>query len=153
MRVLNDIPAAGNAANSLSGGKPAAHNTDGFDGKSRLIYGICVLAYTLYIAVSTSDVTIQNSIITNQDDCLAISKGSNIIFQNNHCTGGHGISIGSVASGSTVSNVHITGNTITNNVQALRIKTDANATRYVIKLNVDNQMCSDECSQVGPSAV
>ncbi|CAE6356533.1 unnamed protein product [Rhizoctonia solani] len=119
---------AGNAANSLSGGKPAAHNTDGFDGKSRLIYGICVLAYTLYIAVSTSDVTIQNSIITNQDDCLAINKGSNIIFQNNHCTGGHGISIGSVASGSTVSNVHITGNTITNNVQALRIKTDANAT-------------------------
>jgi hypothetical protein len=26
--------AAGNSANSLSGGKPAAHNTDGFDGMS-----------------------------------------------------------------------------------------------------------------------
>ncbi|KAJ1301722.1 hypothetical protein OPQ81_008955 [Rhizoctonia solani] len=100
---------AGNAANSLSGGKPAAHNTDGFD-------------------VSTSDVTIQGSTIINQDDCIAINKGSNIIFQNNQCTGGHGISIGSVASGSTVSTVHITGNTITNNVQALRIKTDADAT-------------------------
>ncbi|CAE6494960.1 unnamed protein product [Rhizoctonia solani] len=101
---------AGNSANSLSGGKPAAHNTDGFD-------------------VSTNDVTIQGSTIINQDDCIAINKGTNIKFLNNHCTGGHGISIGSVASGSTVSGVQITGNTITNNVQALRIKTDANATR------------------------
>ncbi|CCO36549.1 hypothetical protein RSOLAG1IB_08532 [Rhizoctonia solani AG-1 IB] len=106
---ININNAAGNAANSLSGGKPAAHNTDGFD-------------------VSTSDVTIQDSTIVNQDDCLAINKGSNIVFQNNKCTGGHGISIGSVDSGSVVSNVHITGNTITNNVQALRIKTDASAT-------------------------
>ncbi|KAF8691012.1 Glycosyl hydrolases family 28, partial [Rhizoctonia solani] len=106
---INIDNSAGNAANSLSGGKPAAHNTDGFD-------------------VSTDNVTIQGSTIINQDDCLAINQGSNIIFQNNQCTGGHGISIGSVASGSTVSNVHITGNTITDNVQALRIKTDASAT-------------------------
>ncbi|CAE6384143.1 unnamed protein product [Rhizoctonia solani] len=105
---INIDNSAGNAANSLSGGKPAAHNTDGFD-------------------VSTNDVTIQDSTIVNQDDCLAINKGNNITFQNNKCTGGHGISIGSVASGSTVSNVHITGNTITKNVQALRIKTDADA--------------------------
>ncbi|KAG8694019.1 hypothetical protein FRC11_002494 [Ceratobasidium sp. 423] len=106
---INIDNSAGNSPNSLSGGKPAAHNTDGFD-------------------VSTNDVTIQGSTIVNQDDCIAINQGSNIIFQNNHCTGGHGISIGSVASGSTVSTVHITGNTITNNVQALRIKTDADAT-------------------------
>ncbi|CAE6451101.1 unnamed protein product [Rhizoctonia solani] len=106
---INIDNSAGNAANSLSGGKPAAHNTDGFD-------------------VSTNDVTIQDSTIINQDDCIAINKGSNIIFQNNHCTGGHGISIGSVASGSTVSGIQITNNTITNNVQALRIKTDADAT-------------------------
>ncbi|KAH7334254.1 glycoside hydrolase family 28 protein [Rhizoctonia solani] len=106
---INIDNSAGNAPNSLSGSKPAAHNTDGFD-------------------VSTNDVTIQGSTIVNQDDCIAINKGSNIHFLNNHCTGGHGISIGSVASGSTVSNVQITGNTITNNVQALRIKTDADAT-------------------------
>ncbi|KAH7338572.1 endo-polygalacturonase PG1 [Rhizoctonia solani] len=106
---INIDNSAGNAANKLSGGKPAAHNTDGFD-------------------VSTNDVTIQDSTIVNQDDCIAINKGSNIIFQNNHCTGGHGISIGSVASGSTVSSVQITNNTVTNNVQALRIKTDADAT-------------------------
>ncbi|CAE6425055.1 unnamed protein product [Rhizoctonia solani] len=106
---INIDNSAGNSANSLSGGKPAAHNTDGFD-------------------VSTSDVTIQDSTIINQDDCLAINKGSNIKFLNNKCTGGHGISIGSIASGSTVSNVNITGNTITGNVQALRIKTDNDAT-------------------------
>ena len=33
------------------------------------------------------------STIHNQDDCLAINKGSNIVFQRNTCTGGHGISV------------------------------------------------------------
>ncbi|KAH7323396.1 pectin lyase fold/virulence factor [Rhizoctonia solani] len=100
---------AGNTPNSVSGGKPAAHNTDGFD-------------------VSTSDVTIEDSTVINQDDCLAINNGSNITFQRNTCTGGHGISVGSINSGKTVSNVHITGNTIVNNDQALRIKTFGTAT-------------------------
>lgn len=34
-----------------------------------------------------------SSTIHNQDDCLAINKGSNIVFQRNTCIGGHGISI------------------------------------------------------------
>lgn len=50
------------------------HNTDGFD-------------------CSTQNLVIQDSVIHNQDDCLAINKGSNITFQRNSCTGGHGISI------------------------------------------------------------
>ncbi|EIN11876.1 endo-polygalacturonase [Punctularia strigosozonata HHB-11173 SS5] len=58
------------------------HNTDGFD-------------------ASTTDLTIQNSVVHNQDDCLAINKGSNIV---------------------------ISGNTVVNNDQALRIKMDATAT-------------------------
>ena len=33
------------------------------------------------------------STVLNQDDCLAINKGSNIVFQGNTCSGGHGISI------------------------------------------------------------
>lgn len=33
------------------------------------------------------------STIINQDDCLAINKGSNIVFQRNTCMDGHGISI------------------------------------------------------------
>ncbi|CAE6356516.1 unnamed protein product [Rhizoctonia solani] len=121
---------AGNSPNHLSGGKPAAHNTDGFD-------------------VSTSDVTIQNSIITNQDDCMVINKGSNIIFQNNKCTGGHGISIESVASGSIVSNVHITDNTIIDNVQALRFKTDKSATSGSVSSVTYSGNTATGCTEYG----
>ncbi|KAF8893417.1 pectin lyase fold/virulence factor [Infundibulicybe gibba] len=62
------------------------------------------------------------------DDCLAINRGSNIVFKGNTCSGGHGISVGSIDSDATVSGVVISGNTIINNDQALRIKTDAAAT-------------------------
>ncbi|CAE6393788.1 unnamed protein product [Rhizoctonia solani] len=127
---INIDNSAGNSPNSLSGGKPAAHNTDGFD-------------------VSTNDVTIQGSTIVNQDDCIAINKGSNINFLNNHCTGGHGISVGSIASGSTVSTVRITGNTITNNVQALRIKTDASATSGSVSGVTYNGNTATGCTSYG----
>ncbi|KAJ7171263.1 glycoside hydrolase [Mycena filopes] len=100
--------AAGNAANSRSGGLAAGHNTDGFD-------------------VSANNVRIQNSIVTNQDDCLAINRGTNITFTGNSCTGGHGISVGSINSGVVVSGVTISNNVVTNNVNGLRIKTDAAA--------------------------
>ncbi|KAF8596697.1 endo-polygalacturonase PG2 [Ceratobasidium sp. AG-I] len=109
MSKLTIDNSAGNAKNSKSGDKAAGHNTDGFD-------------------VSTTDLTIEDSTISNQDDCLALNKGSNIIFQRNTCTGGHGISIGSVSTGATVKNVQILNNKIINNDQALRIKTKADAT-------------------------
>ncbi|KAF8198129.1 endo-polygalacturonase PG1 [Pholiota molesta] len=99
----------GDQPNSQSGGKPAGANTDGFD-------------------VAGNNVIIEKSTVHNQDDCLAINKGTNIVFSGNSCTGGHGISVGSISSDVTVSGVVITGNTITNNVQALRIKTKATAT-------------------------
>ncbi|KAF4620649.1 hypothetical protein D9613_000235 [Agrocybe pediades] len=104
----------GDQPNSKSGGQAAGHNTDGFD-------------------VSANDVTIQNSNIHNQDDCLAINKGTNIVFKGNSCTGGHGISIGSIDSSVTVSGVVISGNTITNNDQALRIKTKSSASGSTVK--------------------
>ncbi|KAG6808128.1 hypothetical protein H0H92_005303 [Tricholoma furcatifolium] len=110
--VMSDLVidnSQGDYANANSNGQPAGHNTDGFD-------------------CSTTDLTIQNSVIHNQDDCLAINKGSNIVFKDNTCTGGHGISIGSISSDVTVSGIVISGNTIVNNQQALRIKTDASAT-------------------------
>jgi len=101
--------AAGNAANSRSGGLPAGHNTDGFD-------------------VSANNVRIQNSVVSNQDDCLAINRGTNITFTGNSCTGGHGISIGSIQSAVTVSGITISNNVVTNNANGLRIKTVATAT-------------------------
>lgn len=109
MSKLTIDNSAGDAANSKSGGKAAGHNTDGFD-------------------VSTTDLTIEDSTVYNQDDCIAINKGSNIVFQRNTCVGGHGISIGSISTGATVSGVIISGNTITNNDNGLRIKTKASAT-------------------------
>jgi len=99
----------GDAPNSKSNGIAAGHNTDGFD-------------------CSTTNLIIQNSVIKNQDDCLAINKGSNITFSGNTCSGGHGISIGSISSDATVSNIVIKNNIITNNDQALHIKMDADAT-------------------------
>jgi len=69
---------------------------------------------------------------SSQDDCLAINRGSNIVFQRNTCTNGHGISIvrlcssvfdlatahlviqGSIDSDVTVSGIVIAGNTIIN---------------------------------------
>jgi polygalacturonase len=87
--------ALGDQPNSNSGGKAAGHNTDGFD-------------------CSTHDLVIQNSVIKNQDDCLAINKGTNIVFKGNTCSGGHGISVGSVDSDATVSGIVISGNTIIN---------------------------------------
>ncbi|KAI0703008.1 endo-polygalacturonase PG1 [Cytidiella melzeri] len=109
MSQLTIDNSAGDAPNSKSDGAAAGHNTDGFD-------------------VSSTDLIIEDSTVHNQDDCLAINKGSNIVFQRNSCTGGHGISIGSITSDAVVSGVIIQDNTITNNDQAIRIKTDSDAT-------------------------
>nr|1K5C_A Chain A, Endopolygalacturonase [Chondrostereum purpureum]1KCC_A Chain A, ENDOPOLYGALACTURONASE [Chondrostereum purpureum]1KCD_A Chain A, ENDOPOLYGALACTURONASE [Chondrostereum purpureum] len=89
--------------------KNLGHNTDGFD-------------------VSANNVTIQNCIVKNQDDCIAINDGNNIRFENNQCSGGHGISIGSIATGKHVSNVVIKGNTVTRSMYGVRIKAQRTAT-------------------------
>ncbi|KIY43128.1 polygalacturonase [Fistulina hepatica ATCC 64428] len=84
-------------------------NTDGFD-------------------VSADDITIKNCVVKNQDDCLAINDGTNIVFEDNTCSGGHGMSIGSIASDKTVSSVTISGNTVTDSMYGIRIKADSDAT-------------------------
>jgi polygalacturonase len=68
----------GNAPNSRSGGLPAAHNSDGFD------------------VSSTNDTVIYGNTVYNQDDCVAVTSGNNIIVSDMYCDGGHGLSIGSV---------------------------------------------------------
>ncbi|CAH9098291.1 unnamed protein product, partial [Cuscuta europaea] len=46
---------------------------------------------------NTYDVTIQNSIVSNGDDCISIGAGSyNVDISNMTCGPGHGISIGSL---------------------------------------------------------
>ncbi|CAK5265928.1 unnamed protein product [Mycena citricolor] len=91
-----------------SAGASLGHNTDGFD-------------------VSASDVTIAQCTVINQDDCVAVNKGNNILVEDTTCTGSHGISIGSIASGHAVTNFKAARNTITGGLYGLRIKVDANA--------------------------
>ncbi|VDC06226.1 unnamed protein product [Peniophora sp. CBMAI 1063] len=93
-------------------GASLGKNTDGFD-------------------VSADDVTITGSTVINQDDCLAFNSGSNLLFENNHCTGGHGISIGSISGSKSVSGVTISGNTVTESMYGMRIKVDTDATGTV----------------------
>ncbi|KAJ7052215.1 polygalacturonase [Mycena amicta] len=95
--------------NSAGNAGALGHNTDGFD-------------------ISASSVTLSQVTVNNQDDCVAINSGSTIVIEDSTCIGGHGISIGSIASDKTVSNVKIARNTITNGLYGLRIKVDADAT-------------------------
>ncbi|GAB9477809.1 Polygalacturonase, partial [Globisporangium polare] len=93
-----------------SAGDGLAKNTDGFD-----------LSYN-------TGVTISNNVIKNQDDCLAMQSSTNTVFSGNSCTGGHGISIGSlggdaVDDSDTVSGLVVKNNKIINSDNGLRIKT------------------------------
>jgi polygalacturonase len=94
----------------VGGGKSCGHNSDGF-------------------GVSGSQhIKIQNVNVQNQDDCLAVNSGSDISFTNNFCSGGHGVSIGSIKSGAKVSGVHVSNTTIKNSENGIRIKTYDDAT-------------------------
>ena len=59
--------------------KNVAKNTDGWD-----VY-------------RSSNVVIQNSVVNNGDDCVSFKPNSTeILVQNMHCNGSHGISVGSL---------------------------------------------------------
>lgn len=106
---------AGDAANSLSDGDPAAHNSDGID-------------------ISGSDtVTLSNWKVYNQDDCVAVTSGSNILVTGFYCSGGHGLSIGSIGgkSNNTVAGVTFSNSQIVNSSNGARIKTNSDTTGTV----------------------
>ncbi|KAF7555760.1 hypothetical protein G7Z17_g1921 [Cylindrodendrum hubeiense] len=100
-----------NSAGDSAGG----HNTDGFD------------------IGDSSSVTITGAKVYNQDDCVAVNSGSDITFTGGLCSGGHGLSIGSVGNrdNNKVSNVKFLNSQVKNSVQAIRIKTVAGATGSV----------------------
>ncbi|KAF7318590.1 Glycoside hydrolase family 28 protein [Mycena chlorophos] len=103
--VIESVTVDNSAGNA--GGLGA--NTDGFD-------------------ISASDLTLSKVTVNNQDDCTAINSGSNIVVEDSTCIGSHGLSIGSIASGKTVSNVKFARNTVTGGLYGLRIKVDSDAT-------------------------
>ncbi|CAZ86520.1 unnamed protein product [Tuber melanosporum] len=91
------------------------HNTDAFD-------------------VGSSDgVTIEGATVYNQDDCLAVNSGRNINFLNCFCSGGHGISIGSVGGrkNNEVRGVTIKDSTVVDSDNGIRIKTVSGTTGSV----------------------
>ncbi|KAK3676658.1 Exopolygalacturonase X-1 [Recurvomyces mirabilis] len=75
-----------------------AKNTDGWD------------------TYRSSNVVIQNSVINNGDDCVSFKPNSTeILVQNLHCNGSHGISVGSL--GQYVGQVDIVENVLVQNIQ------------------------------------
>ncbi|KAI1259018.1 polygalacturonase [Xylariaceae sp. FL1019] len=87
-------------------GDSLGKNTDGFD------------------IGSSNNVVITGANVYNQDDCVAINSGTDITFENSVCSGGHGLSIGSVGgrTDNTVSNVKFINNEVKSSVNGVRIK-------------------------------
>jgi polygalacturonase len=113
---------AGDDPNDASGDDPAAHNTDGFD-------------------ISGSDtVTLDSITVYNQDDCVAVTSGSNIVVSNMYCSGGHGLSIGSIGgkSNNTVAGVTFSDSTIVNSENGCRIKSNSDTTGEISDVTYSN---------------
>ncbi|KAI1163353.1 glycoside hydrolase family 28 protein [Nemania serpens] len=97
-----------NSAGDSAGG----HNTDAFD------------------IGSSSGITITGAKVYNQDDCVAVNSGTDITFSGGLCSGGHGLSIGSVGGrdDNTVENVTFKDSTVTKSANGIRIKAVAGST-------------------------
>ena len=90
-----------------SAGAALGHNTDAFD------------------VSSTDGLYVSGATVYNQDDCVAVNSGSNMVFENLYCDGSHGLSIGSISSGVTVNNITFKDSSVVNGENGCRIKTDA----------------------------
>ncbi|KAL1600515.1 hypothetical protein SLS60_006901 [Paraconiothyrium brasiliense] len=113
---------AGDAPNNRSDGLAAAHNSDGFD------------------LSSCNNVTLRDSWVRNQDDCVAVTSGDNITVRNMYCDGGHGLSIGSVGgkSNNNVTNILFEDSKVLNNQNGARIKTNSETTGYIAGITYRN---------------
>jgi polygalacturonase len=118
---------AGDAPNAISSGLPAAHNSDGFD-------------------LSTdTNVVLSNTKVYNQDDCVAITSGDHITVNNFYCSGGHGLSIGSVGgkSNNNVTHILFENSQVVNSQNGARIKSNSGTTGYIANITYANIALSD----------
>lgn len=71
--------------------------------------------------------------VYNQDDCVAVTSGSNVLITGMYCSGGHGLSIGSIGgkSNNTVAGVTFSNSQIVNSDNGCRIKTNYDTTGSV----------------------
>lgn len=113
---IKDVTIDNSAGDEVnSDGAALGHNTDAFD------------------IGSSTGVHISSANVKNQDDCLAINSGTDISFTGCTCSGGHGVSIGSVGDRAVndVANVYIADTTISDSDNGVRIKTVYDATGSV----------------------
>ncbi|KAF9056781.1 pectin lyase fold/virulence factor [Rhodocollybia butyracea] len=80
------------------------------------------------MALVSQPVGISGVTVLNQGDCVAITSGNNILFLRNQCIGGHGMSIGPIATGNNVSGVTFNGNFVSTSMYGARINVNSNAT-------------------------
>jgi polygalacturonase len=125
--VLNNT--LGDVPNRDSDGKAAGHNTDGFG------------------FASSDNVIVRNTAVYNQDDCIAVTSGNNITAHDLFCSGGHGLSIGSIGGKSseysqsispmaasddypdnTVTNISFRDSVLVNQQNGIRIKSNSGTT-------------------------
>ncbi|XP_056643059.1 polygalacturonase-like [Diorhabda sublineata] len=96
------------------------HNTDGFD------------------VSAATNLIIENTSVINQDDCVAIRYGSNILVRNMYCAGGHGLSLSAgfnytSYTENTVKNVTIRDSVIVRSANGIHVKTHADAYKGLIE--------------------
>ncbi len=117
---------AGDASNSASGSKAAAHNSDGFDFSS------------------SDNVVLSNTVVKTQDDCVAVTSGTNVTVTGMTCSGGHGLSIGSVGGKSNivVSGVTFSDSTVSNSQNGCRIKSNSGTTGTIENIVYENIVVS-----------
>lgn len=101
--------------NNKDGDDNGGHNTDAFD------------------VGESNKITIDGATVYNQDDCLAINSGTDITFTGGYCSGGHGISIGSIGGrdDNVVDGVKVLDSKIVDSDNGVRIKTVSNETGKV----------------------
>ncbi|KXT05753.1 hypothetical protein AC578_1044 [Pseudocercospora eumusae] len=125
---IKDVTIDNSAGDELnSDGDTLGHNTDAFD------------------VGSSTGVYISGATVKNQDDCLAINSGTDISFTGGSCSGGHGLSIGSVGGrdDNDVANVYIADSKISNSANGVRIKTVSEATGSVKNVTYSGITLSD----------
>nr|BAB32923.1 endopolygalacturonase [Alternaria citri] len=103
------------------------HNTDGFD------------------IGSSNNVIIDGAKVYNQDDCVAVNSGTEITFKNGLCSGGHGLSIGSVGGrdDNTVDTVTFSNSEVTKSVNGVRVKAKVGTTGKINKVTYDDITLSE----------
>jgi polygalacturonase len=79
-------------------------------------------------------------VVKNQDDCVAVTSGVNVTVTGMTCSGGHGLSIGSVGgkSNNVVTDITFSDSTITNSENGCHIKTNSGTTGSITNVVYSN---------------